>query len=202
MQFQGIRCLIWILALMGYFFFIKNSKRLTPQSKIYIFLLICIICSVVSLVPFERPLIVFPTLEEAYSYLGQGEIVMVVPGRDVDLVLVNETGKEYLHMIPKADAGWTVAADGNVQFVRMGLEENISYCIYRYRDTDDYFLSVLFTPGGTAEISDNCNSTFYPISQENAITDQPFYTYYASVYALDETYSLTVNGIEIPLGIS
>lgn len=71
--------------------------------------------------------------------------------------------------------------------------------VYRYRDSEDYYITVLDTKGGTSVVKDNQNSEFFCLKKANTALNEIYCTYYAYVADLSDSYSVTVNGETIVL---
>ena len=65
--------------------------------------------------------------------------------------------------------------------------------VYQYQHSDDYYVTVLDTNGGKLEITDNRDSKFQYMEQENSVLNESFYTYYTYIKGFDDQYTLTVN---------
>ncbi len=72
--------------------------------------------------------------------------------------------------------------------------EYASVDVFRYKNTDEYYISVLHTENGTLDISDNRNSEFKFSKRYISTIGETYYTYYAYIKDFDEHYTLTVNG--------
>ena len=71
--------------------------------------------------------------------------------------------------------------------------------VVQYKNTNDYYITVLDTNGGSSEITDNRNSKFEHLDKANSTLNKTFYTYFAFIDSFDEQYALTVNGKSIKI---
>lgn len=70
---------------------------------------------------------------------------------------------------------------------------------FQRKNTNDYYITVLDTNGGSSEITDNRNSKFEHLDKANSTLNKTFYTYFAFIDSFDEQYALTVNGKSIKI---
>lgn len=129
------------------------------------------------------------------------EILLVLEGEQSAYVVAEQGGNSYAYDF--------IARDGDVWHPVSGIQTkpivitqgSVVIRIYRYRKTDDYYISITDGKGQDVEIEDNRNSYFYTIGDSYALADETFsmYTYYAYICDLDETYQLTVNGEAFPV---
>ena len=75
----------------------------------------------------------------------------------------------------------------------------LRHVVYQYKNTNDYYITVLDTNGGSSEITDNRNSKFEHLDKANSTLNKTFYTYFAFIDSFDEQYALTVNGKSIKI---
>ena len=153
------------------------------------------------LIPREVRTREYASPEEAFRYKNQGEILLVLEGEQSAYVVAEQGGNSYAYDF--------IARDGDVWHPVSGIQTkpivitqgSVVIRIYRYRKTDDYYISITDGKGQDVEIEDNRNSYFYTIGDSYALADETFsmYTYYAYICDLDETYQLTVNGEAFPV---
>lgn len=153
------------------------------------------------LIPREVRTREYASPEEAFRYKNQGEILLVLEGEQSAYLVAEQGGNSYAYDF--------IARDGDVWHPVSGIQTkpivitqgSVVIRIYRYRKTDDYYISITDGKGQDVEIEDNRNSYFYTIGDSYALADGTFsmYTYYAYICDLDETYQLTVNGEAFPV---
>ena len=71
--------------------------------------------------------------------------------------------------------------------------------VYQYKNSSDYYISILDVNGGFSNISDNLGSEFIPISKKNDILNETFVTYYAYISDINNQYQVTVNNSVIDI---
>ena len=64
---------------------------------------------------------------------------------------------------------------------------------YQYKNSDDYYITILDTNGGASEITDSRNSGFQCLDKYNSILNKNLYMYCAYINNYDDQYVLSVN---------
>lgn len=141
----------------------------------------------------------FDTPEAAYNYytFGNTDVKLVVSGKCCDLVIGDKQNSDLYLIVPKTKDGWKVGIGADTTKIIQRIIGNIVVYVYQYKDTDDYFVTVFDTSGGTLEIEDSCNSNFLNLARKNNSTDKTFVSYHTSVVSLDNEYLLNINGTDI-----
>lgn len=175
---------------------IRKSKAI-QKKKIYYILaaLTMVLYVVVYLFPFENAFVTFPSAESAYKYSNRGTIDLVVDGNESTLVVNQKDETSVYTILPKSDKGWKIGFGMNSKSRVQKVYGSVFIEIYRYKDSDDYYVKIFDTDGGETEIYDNHNSEFYHL--EHMVLGESYYTYYACINGFDDSYTITVNGTEI-----
>jgi hypothetical protein len=153
------------------------------------------------LIPREVRTREYASPEEAFRYKNQGEILLVLEGEQSAYVVAEQGGNSYAYdFIARVGDVWHPVSGIQTKPIVI-TQGSVVIRIYRYRKTDDYYISITDGKGQDVEIEDNRNSYFYTIGDSYALADGTFsmYTYYAYICDLDETYQLTVNGEAFPV---
>lgn len=198
MTFSALRTLLWIVVFVGSYCIIKSLQK-KPKHARFCIIFSGLLCVLIYFLPFENVIKSFPTLEKAFSYVSEGDIELVIPGTEADLVISRKNNEDYITMIPKTEDGWKVSVGTDMKAVRMGIHEDITFVIYRYKDTDDYFISISYIDGRAADVSDNNESEFYCLHKTNEAQNTETFFYYANVYGLNDSYSFMVNDTEVSI---
>ena len=182
---------------------IKRRKAVRKYGQYAIFTGISVILTVVlSFLPFENLFVTFDSPQAAYEYynLGSSNIELVLEGDACDFIVDrNNSSCTYL-IIPKTPDGWKIGVGSNTKRIVQEFSNGISISVYQYKNTNDFFITVLDTNGGETTISDGLNTKFYSLEYYNEHSKKNFVTYYAHVSNFNPQYSITVNGTPIALG--
>jgi hypothetical protein len=173
----------------------------TRSSIIYVYsiALSVMLVTVLAFFPFENLYTTFESPMEAYSYFhfGKADIKHVVNGTNCDLVIGDKDGANRYLIIPKTEDGWKVGIGIDTKRIIQKLCNGIVIYVYQYEKTNDYFITVLDTNGGSVDITDRCNSEFYPLKKSNQTIGKEFVTYYAHISDFDGEYWISINGTKI-----
>ena len=151
---------------------------------------------VFALIPREIGTQDYSSPEEAFRYKNQGEILLVLEGKQSAYVVAKQTGNSYSYdFIARDDDVWHPVAGISTKPTVI-TQGSIVVRIYQYDETSDYYISITDGKGQDIEIADNRNSHFCKIGDSYEVSDRTFsmYTYYAYIDGLDAAYQLTVNG--------
>lgn len=208
-MYTFIRFFLWLILSAGIVFLVRKNGWIKSKKR-YVILVIglIILYCLVSMVPYENAVVTFDSVEDAFAWVNtrNEEIFLVIPGESADLVL---SGKDKASTqwtaIPKTGEGWKVG-EGGLWPVRttVSMEEELrtglAISVCRYRNTEDYFLSVTLYPsrGFTERIWDNRGSEFILMDRTES-PEYVFYTYYAHFVGMDEPYILTIDDTEFLL---
>ena len=176
--------------------FTALRKRVVYTVAISISMLFCI-----ALVfwPFENLFVTFDSPDAAYEYFnpGNSNIVLTIEGDACDFVIDRKDNSDSILMIPKNQNGWKVGIGSNTKRITHQASNGIIISVYQYKNTNDYFITILDTEGGESIISDDYDTVFYPLEEKNEFLGEIFVTYYAHVSNFDSQYSVVVNGSKI-----
>ncbi|MBQ3523106.1 MAG: hypothetical protein IJA43_01455, partial [Clostridia bacterium] len=125
---------------------------------------------------------------------------LVIKGESTDFVVGGDADSNINLIVPKTDNGWKIGLGKDIKRVFQRNVEGYSICVYQYKNSDEYYLSVLKVDGGNFEISDEFNSEFYSISKYNDSLNETQYTYYAYIPSFNAQYSIFLDGAEICIG--
>ena len=103
-------------------------------------------------------------------------------------------------ILPKTADGWKIGIGSNTKRIVQKLSNGIVLYVYQYKNTNEYFITILDTNGGESTISDEYNTKFLSLERENDSLGKTFITYYAHITNLSPQYSLIVNDNRVVLG--
>jgi len=182
-----------------------NKLKVGSKRVLYIvFALITVaLIGLLAFLPFENLFITFDSPEKSYEYynLGKSDVSLVVEGDNCDFVVEQDGGSKSYLIIPKTDEGWKLGIGINTKRIAQKIDNGVAVYVYRYKQTNDYFITVFDTNGGESTVKDNYNSEFLSLEKYDETVEKKFVTYYAHVSNPDSQYSVTVNGNEIELEI-
>lgn len=176
----------------------KGKKYKGKYYAIFITVTIALYISL-SFMPFENLFLTFDSPESAYEYFvsRNANIELVVDGNNCDLIVERKKDEDTLLLIPKTEKGWKISTGSNLVRVSQKLSDGFSINIYRYKNSSDYFITILNINGGVSEIFDDCNTVFYSLEKRNNYLNKDYVTYYAHLTEFTSEYYLDVNGNRI-----
>ena len=174
----------------------STNKRFHHVSVIIISVILIV---VLSFLPFENFFITFDSAEESFRYytLGESDIQLIIEGENSDFIISSKKNVDTYLIIPKTAKGWKIGIGSNTKRIVRKLDYGISVFVYQYKNTKDYFITILDTNGGESKISDNYNTDFYSLEKYNRPLEKNFITYYAHIPDFNSQYTVVVNGKEI-----
>lgn len=182
------------------FLVIKKSQTTCKRILYIIFTGISIVLiTVFAFLPFENFFITFSSPKAAYEYFdfGKSNIELVVEGNDCDFVIDRKKESDAYLIIPKTARGWKVGIGSNTKRIAHKLNDGITVSVYQYKNTTDYFISILDIEGGESNISDDYYSEFYSLERKNEALGKTFVTYYAHIPYFNSQYSVMVGSKRI-----
>lgn len=194
MIFIVLRFVVFGLCFFIFYCLRKNSVCFSHRrDALRAFVLATVITTLLTLVPIENAFATFSSPENAFRYSNFGTIQQVVAGQKADFVVAKNGEKSIYAIFPKTDKGWKLSRWLDLELTTSVITEESTVSVYRYKNTEDYYVTVFGNNGGVLSVSDSRNSEFVSLACANAALNQTFYTYYAYVSSLDRYYVLTVN---------
>ena len=202
-MYNVIRLIIGCIFLVCSITAIKKSKVIRKHMFYFIFISLSVLLFVVlTFLPFENLFITFDSPKAAYEYFNSGKsnIELVVEGDDCDFIIDRKNDSDTYLIIPKTADGWKIGVGSNTKRIVQKLSNGIVLYVYQYKDTNDYFITILDTNGGESTVSDEYNTKFFSLERYNDSLEKNFVTYYAHITNLNPRYSVIVNNNKIVLG--
>ncbi len=199
-MFVFVRLAIGCVFFLSSTIVIKRHKQINKRKFYAIFTTITIALYVLlSFIPFENLFLTFDSPESAYEYFipGKSDIELVVEGNNCDFIVDRNKDTDTFLIIPKTENGWKIGTGSNMVRVDQKLTDGISVNIYQYKNSNDYFITILDTNGGESKISDNFNTVFYSLERNTDYLGKTYVTYYAHIPDFNVNYCLDVNGEQI-----
>lgn len=168
MLFGITRVILGVIIFIVCYLIIKTTKT-KYKRRYYIISFICVILVIVlfNLIPIENAFITFSTPESAFSYVNTGNIKLVINGSQTDLVVAQKEDAKIYSIIPKTENGWKLGMGIDTKRIIQRTFEGIIIYVYQYKNTNEYYITVLNTNGGMLELSDNHDSTFFHVDEVN-----------------------------------
>lgn len=199
-MYMLIRLIIGCIFLFVSILLIQKSK-VVRKSVLYVFFttISLVLVVVLALFPFENFWVTFDSPEEAYEYinLGRVNIELIVQGKNSAFVIDNKNDSDTYLIIPKTTEGWRIGIGSDTKKIVQKISDGVVICVYQYKDTKDYYITIFDTDGGESKIVDSLNSKFFTLRRSNDVLGKTFVTYYTQVSELDSQYYLIVNNKKI-----
>lgn len=200
MIFGTIRIVFFVIIFAICVLLIWKSRLIHKRRWYLSALAVTIVLTTLSaFVPIENAFITFSSPTAAFEHINTGNVKLIVNGEETDFVVAEKGNADSYLIIPKAGNGWKMGLGTDTKRIAHKFSNGVSIEVYQYKNTGDYYITVLNTEGGMLEISDNHNSEFSYLDKQNASLNETFYTYYAYVKNFDAQYILTVNGKTISI---
>lgn len=161
-----------------------------------------ILTVVLTFLPIENLFVTFDSPNAAYEYfnLGKSNIELVVEGEECDFIVDCKNDSYTYLIIPKTSNGYKIGIGSSTKKVAQKISDETVICVYQYKNTSDYFITVFDTNGGKTTVSDEYNTKFFSLERYNDLLGKKFVTYYAHITNLDTQYSVIINDNKIVLG--
>ncbi len=195
----GIGIILLILLVIGLVLIFRSQIRRKRLCSILLAVLLFVIYILSSIVPIEEPFLTFPTVEKAFHYKYDYEIVLIVEGNESTQVICNfgQNRGYYGAVLPKTEKGWKPEIQWDKKTVGKVFASNAIVLLQRYKTTDDFYLTIQ-SASGMDELYDNRNTEFQSLTGPSFLGKKaaPGY-YYAFIDSVDKNYILTIDGQEI-----
>ena len=197
-----IRLIIGCIFVASSMIAIKNSKALHKHILYIIFTGLSVMLVItLSFLPFENLFVTFNSPKAAYEYfcLGKSNIELILEGDDCDFIVDRKNDYDTYLIVPKFEDGWKIGIGSDTRRIIQKLYDGIVVYVYQYKNTNEYFITILDANGGEVAVSDEYSTKFYSLARDNSSLGKTFVTYYAHISNLDSSYNITVNEHKIAL---
>ena len=195
-MYNIIRLIIGCIFLVCSITTIKKSKLIRKHILYIVFTSLSVLLIVVlTFLPFENLFVTFDSPKAACEYfnLGKSNIELIVEGGDCDFIIDRNNDSDTYLIIPKTAYGWKIGVASNTKRIVQKFSNGIVVYVYQYKNTSDYFITILDTNGGESTVSDEYNTKFFSLEIYNDSLGKVFVTYYAHITTLNQQYSVIVN---------
>ncbi len=193
-----IACVFFVCSIIA----IKKHKTIRKHIQYIVVTLISVTLIIVTaFLPFENLFITFDSPKDAYEYynFGKSNIQLVIEGNNCDFLVDCKSDFETYLIVPKTTDGWKIGIGSNTKRIVQKFSKGITVYVYQYKNTNDYFITILDTNGEKTTVFDDNNTEFFSLEKYNNILGKTFFTYYAHISNLNSGYRIIVNGNEIIL---
>ena len=135
----------------------------------------------------------YETPEEAYQSIYGGQIYEVVEGNETDYVI----GSKSNVVFEKTDRGWKLPLRYTATAKSIKSIGKMTIYVTQYNHSDEYYLIITGYEGNENSITDNRNSTFYKVDVAETMFGKGVRGYFTYVRAIDDNYTLTINGHQV-----
>ena len=150
--------------------------------------------------PVEKLFLRFDSPNEAYEYTNSADILLMVDGNESTFV-IGESKDAINHLIvPKSENdSWKIGIITDIKRVQSNLYENASINIYRYNNSQDYYIELISLQPGNVDVSDSIGTDFSSLEREVGPNGETYVIYYAFLDNLPDSYKVTLGGNVINL---
>lgn len=192
-MFGYIRIIFWSIIFGIYILVIKKKKMLSKKNVILASVIMVLFCTLSGMLPIENYFFTFSTPEKAFNYMHSEKVVLVIQGKESALVIGEKENADYIYLvIPKCLNGWKLGRGIDTNLEEQTVSEDIVISLYRYKESTDYYITILDMGNEKLKITDICNSSF--VTFDNEEIDTEFGFYFANVSQYDKNYWIDVNG--------
>lgn len=196
-----IRLLLIIISFLGGWIYIRTHRYASKKTVYIILIASCLLLGVsLMFLPVENSLFTFDTPETAFQYYtGNGNAKLVIDGRESALVIGEKGSSDILLIVPKADSGWKVGIGTDTRIVHQASTEDVVIQLYRYGNTEEYYLQLISLNHEPLSLGDSLDSVFHMKTNSNGEAEYENYTYFAYITQTEE-YWIRVNDDIIQIG--
>lgn len=193
-MFLLFRFLFGVLVFIACLLFIQKTHKIHKRRWFAVaFVAAAMGTTILALLPVENVFLTFSSPQSAYQYNHTGDVKLVVSGEITDFVIGVKGDVDEYTILPKSDDGWKLGMGFDTKRIHQTISDGVVIYVYQYKNTDDYYITILDTGGGPLELTDNRNSNFQCLEHTNEVLHTTFYTYYGYIHDYDDSYTLTVN---------
>ena len=198
-MYQFVRIVLFmVLSLCPLIFILRHypHNRKAKTLGIAVVFAAAVITLISAAYPIENLFVSFQTPEDAFEYRTHLTAEHVIYGQDSSMVFgrkANEPLAEFV--IPRSESGWKLGSDNDLS-ICYGMRpfDGFYITVERFRDTDDYYISILDSTQTDKNITDKNGTSFFKGYQ-----DKDSCSYYAYVNRFDMDYYIIVNGVQIKM---
>ena len=148
--------------------------------------------------PIEDVFISFDSIDAVFGYTSRGVVEHTIDGRNSTMAFGRREGSNVVYyVLPKDSKGWKIGSAKDLNVYHMQIPyKGLSIIVERFRDTDDYYVTIFDTSNEEKTIVDK-NGTIYYKGYYDAGAGTCLYHAYVNRFDLD--YYKIVNGRTIEM---
>lgn len=142
----------------------------------------------------------YSTPQETFSYYQIGKVNYVINGNNSSMVISSNRSVNEFLIIPKSlkNDGWKIGMGYKVKNFSSNTEKNVYTHIYKFTDSNDYYIFVYVDSEEQCVISDNVSSEFYCIDSGEKSEIQQYIAY---LKCFNDEYVLSFDKTELGYSI-
>ncbi len=189
-----IRILICMIIIM--LFLLLRKKYLNSKKKRIVTIIVMItFIMLIGIIPIENIFMKFSSPEDVCKYMYMKDADYVVEGNENAIVFYD---KSKILIVPATENGWKIPSINPLSKSILKIAKgNSEFEIFVYNYANDYYI-VVETKSEIA-ISDNRNSQFFKVSDEEYMKNYYQYRFCGHITELDENYKIKVDNREIKI---
>jgi hypothetical protein len=195
-MYGTIRVILGFIFLGCYVAVMRKSKLFRNRFKYILGILLSFaVMTALFFVPVENCFMTFESPEAAYKYtkFGKTNIVHTIEGNESAFVIDRTFNTQTHQIIPKGETGWKIGLGADTKCIYRNFHEGISIDVYRYKNSEEYYLFIEATSADSVELKDSRSSEFYALEADSG----HFVTYCTYLPKMDEQYWISVNDVQI-----
>ena len=198
--------LIIVIVLFFVEIYLQNKSKIIKLGNKYIFwtlIINLVFLLALGFMPVEKLFLRFDSPNEAYEYTESADILLTVDGNESTLV-IGESKNSINHLIvPKSENdSWKIGIITDIKRVQSNLYENASINIYRYNNSQDYYIELIALHEGDIDISDSLGTDFYQLERVVGVNSDTYIICYGYINSLPDFYNVVMNGETIELKLT
>ena len=185
------RAVLCVLAAVLLLLPLKKNTGIRLRRRLAALVAAIAILTVSALFPPEVAFLSFSSPQEAFAYNYIGQIELTVTGEESALIAARSGDHDTIRIVAKTGERWRAGIGTDIKTVSHKVADGVVITVYRYRSTNEYYVSLLNANGGEMDIADTGGADLQHTERANAALQESFYTYY--FYARDLTADRTVS---------
>lgn len=197
-----IRIIILLVILLSTGSIIHKRFGRNKKTEIKVLILTVILDLIVGVLlmvyPIEDVFISFDSIDAVFGYTSRGVVEHTIDGKNSTMAFGRREGSNVVYyVLPKDSKGWKIGSAKDLNVYHMQIPyKGLSIIVERFRDTDDYYVTIFDTSNEEKTIVDK-NGTIYYKGYYDAGAGTCLYHAYVNRFDLD--YYIIVNGRTIEM---
>jgi len=169
----------------------KNNKKLIILS----FMFCTILGSFSHLIPFENCFIKFNSPEEVFDYIGSGEIIDIIYGKDSCMIVYSKGENTFSHTIILKPEKYKIASYFSIKRESVYLEKYGDIKIYNVSGCSDvYLVGYIIMKDNEEPTIEDINNIEFNVIKTNEFNNTITIMVYSYVENISDDYYILING--------